>query len=236
MIVNKFETVESIVTRNIESAKVFNAYGIEFCSGEKITLENACVQRNVSLASLLEELSDVQTGSLWPDFNSMKIDALAGYVESVHHRYADKKVVFIRHSIERLIRQHPDEETELGRLKNAFEDLAVHLRLHMRQEEFLIFPYIKSMVKKRTTSSKIFRSIREPLSAMQADHDHEIQTFGTLNACLGGSNDKKLYGFKLTYLAIKELEMDLKIHMHLENNVLFPKAIDFEKYLNNSRN
>ncbi len=236
MIVNKFETVDRIVTRNIESAKVFSAYGIEFFSGTQITLENACVENNVSLASLLEELSDIGPGSESPDFNTMKIDALASYVESIHHRYTDRKVVSIRHSIERLLRLHPDDEIYLMRLKNSFEDLAIHLRIHMRQEEFLIFPYIKSMVKKRMVGSKIFRSIREPLSAMEADHSHEIQTFKMLNASLSDGSKKNFYGYKLTYSAIKELEMDLKIHMHLENNVLFPRAIDFERHLKNSPN
>ncbi len=237
MIVNKFDTVDSIVTRNLESAKVLNAYGIQFFSAEKCTLEDACVERNVSLTTILEELSDLKTETDGqPNFENMQIDSLAAYVENIHHRYTDKKVVFIRHSIERLTRLHPDQEAQLGRLKNLFEDLAVHLRIHMRQEEFLIFPYIKSMVKRRTTASRIFRSILEPLSAMQSDHDYEIQTFNALNASLVNNDHKKFYGFRLTYSAIKELEMDLKIHMHLENNVLFPKAINFEKHINLNRN
>jgi regulator of cell morphogenesis and NO signaling len=237
MIVNKFETVDSIVTRNLEAAKIFSAYGIEFCSGERRTLENACIEQNVSVTSLLEELSDLKAGSgTLPDFNCMSIDALAVYVESIHHRYTDKKVVFIRHSIERLLRQHPNNEDQLTRLKNAFEVLAIHLRIHMRQEEFLIFPYIKSMVKKRIAVSRIFRSIQEPLSAMHSDHDHEIQTFKLLNASMVGKPQKDFYGYKVTYSSIKELEMDLKIHMHLENNVLFPRAIDFEKHLKGNLN
>lgn len=237
MIVNKFETVDTIVTRNIESAKIFSAYGIDFCSGEKRTLENACVENNLSLASLLEELSDLDIGKgRFPDFSTMSIDALAYYVESIHHRYTDRKVVSIRHSIERLLRLHPDHEVHLMRLKNSFEDLAIHLRIHMKQEEFLIFPYIKSMVRKRTVGSKIFRSINEPLLAMQADHNHEIQTFRRLNASLADGPRNNFYGYKLTYAAIKELEMDLQIHMHLENNVLFPRAIDFERHLKGSPN
>lgn len=237
MIVNKFETVDSIVTRNIESARIFSAYGIEFCSGERRTLEDACVEHNVSLASLLEELSDMNVGpSGSPDFTNMSIDALAYYVESIHHRYTDKKVVSIRHSIERLLRLHPDHEAHLMRLKNSFEDLAIHLRIHMRQEEFLIFPYIKSMVRKGTVGSKIFRSINEPLQAMQADHHHEIQTFKKLNESLADSPRDRFYAYKLTYAAIKELELDLQIHMHLENNVLFPRAIDFERHLKGSPN
>jgi regulator of cell morphogenesis and NO signaling len=237
MVVNKFETVDSIVTRNLESARVFNAYGIEFCSGEKRNLENACLEVNVSLSTVLEELSELQAGvDAFPDFTSMNIDALASYVESIHHRFTDSKVVFIRHSLERLLRQHPDHEGHLVRLRNAFEELAVHLRIHMRQEEFLIFPYIKSMVKKRSSATRIFRSIGEPLSAMQDDHDRELRTFRVLNASLATRFGKQVYGYNVTYSAIKELELDLKIHMHLENNVLFPRAIDFEKQLKASWN
>lgn len=237
MVVSKFETVDSIVTRNLESARVFNAYSIEFCSGEKRNLENACLELNVSLSTVLEELADLKAeAGAFPDFTSMNIDALAAYVESIHHRFTDRKVVFIRHSFERLLRQHPDREGQLAGLKNAFEDLAVHLRIHMRQEEFLIFPYIKRMVKKRSAASRIFRSIQEPLSAMQGDHDRELQTFKALNASLTMHFENQLYGYNVTYSAIKELELDLKIHMHLENNVLFPRAIDFEKQLKGNSN
>jgi regulator of cell morphogenesis and NO signaling len=237
MVVSKFESVDSIVTRNLESARVFNAYGIEFCSGERRNLENACLALNVSLSAVLEELSELKAeGGAFPDFTSMRIDTLAAYVERIHHRFTDRKVVFIRHSLERLLRQHPNHEGQLARLKNSFEDLAVHLRIHMRQEEFLIFPYIKSMVKKRHASSRIFRSIQVPLSAMQGDHDRELQTFRALNASLGTRFEKQVYGYNVTYSAIKELELDLKIHMHLENNVLFPRAIDFEKQLKGSSN
>lgn len=236
MIVNKFETVDSIVTRNLESSSIFSAYGIEFCTGARITLENACVEHNVSLAGVLEELSGLTTESEFPDFISMNIGALASYVESTHHKFTDRKVVSIRHSIERLIRLHPDDEVNLIHLKNSFENLAIHLRIHMRQEEFLIFPYIKSMVKNRTVGTKVFRSIHEPLLAMQEDHSHEIETFRILNTRLDDCTKSGLYGYKLTYSAIRELEMDLKIHMHLENNVLFPRAIDFERQLKNSPN
>ena len=194
------------------------------------------MEHNVSLTSVLEELSDLNARSEFPDFNSMNIGALASYVENTHHRYTDRKVVSIRHSIERLIRLHPDDEVHLAQLQNSFEDLAFHVRIHMRQEEFLIFPYIKSMVKKKTAGSKFFRSIHEALLAMQEDHKHEIETFRTLNASFDRGTKNNLYGYKLTYSAIKELEMDLKIHMHLENNVLFPRAIDFERHLKNSRN
>ena len=92
------------------------------------------------------------------------------------------------------------------------------------------------MVKKRTAASKIFLLICEPLSAMQADHEHEMQTFRMLNTSLIDGFKKEFYGYKLTYAAIKELEMDLKIHMHLENNVLFPRAIDFERHLKSNLN
>ena len=98
------------------------------------------------------------------------------------------------------------------------------------KQEFMIFPYIKTMIKKRSSNSRMFKSIQDPIMAMKDDHDNEEKGFDILFDLTHNYRipRKGYYVFKATYTAMKDLEEDLKIHMHLENNILFPKAINFE--------
>jgi len=239
MHISKWDTVESIVTRNLKSAEIFNEYGIDFCCNGGRTLEKACIDGHIFVEELFEELSALKdSDESVPDFASMKIDMLASYIQSTHHKYTDKKLVFIKNNIERIVRENKSNYFQLVKLKNTFDELSMHLTIHMQQEEFILFPFIKKMAKKGTVDTHIFKSIKEPINAMQADHDDERKSFKTLlnitnHYSTSPSGD---LAYKVTYAAIKELENDMRIHMHLENNILFPRAIHLEHELKKRKN
>ncbi|HEU5146197.1 MAG TPA: DUF542 domain-containing protein [Chryseosolibacter sp.] len=239
MHVSKWDTVESIVTRNLKAAEIFNDYGIDFSYHGARTLERACIEGHIFVEELLEELSELKDlDKSVPDFGRMTIDALANYIQSTHHKYTDKKLVLIKNNIERLLRENNTNYFQLIKLKHTFEHLSTNLTIHMQQEEFLLFPYIKKMAKKGTLDTHIFRSIQEPIMAMQNDHDDERKGFKTLldithHYATPASGD---LAYKTTYAAIKELEHDMRIHMHLENNVLFPREIHLENELKKRSN
>lgn len=239
MIINKLDTVASIVTRNLQSAAIFNSYGIDFCCRGGRTLEDACIEESVSLGEILDVLWELDTKSNpLPDFGIMRIDMLADYIKRSHHTYTERKLVFIRNNIDRLIRDHQASHQELAQIQKIFEDLSMDLRIHMKQEEFMIFPYIKTMIKKRSINSKLFKTIRDPIIAMKDDHDNEEKSFDILSDLTHNYSIPRrgYYAFKATYAAMKDLEEDLKIHMHLENNILFPKAIKLELELKHNNN
>ena len=239
MIINKSDTVASIVTRNLQSAAVFNIYRIDFCCRGSRTLEDACIEESVPLGEILDVLWELDTKSnSLPDFGIMRIDMLADYIKRNHHKYTERKLVFIRNNIERLIRDHESNHHELAQIQKIFDDLSIGLRIHMKQEEFMIFPYIKTMIKKRSINSKLFKTIQDPIMAMKDDHDNEEKGFVILSDLTHNYSipHRGYYEFKATYAAMKDLEEDIKIHMHLENNILFPKAIKFELELKHKKN
>jgi regulator of cell morphogenesis and NO signaling len=202
-------------------------------------LEDACIEEHVPLGEILDVLWELDTKhNPLPDFGGMRIDMLADYIKRNHHKYTEKKLVFIRNNIDRLIRDHESNHQELAQIQKIFEDLSVDLRIHMKQEEFMIFPYIKAMIKKRSINSKLFKTIQDPILAMKDDHDNEEKGFDVLSDLTHNYSipRRDYYAFKATYAAMKELEEDLKIHMHLENNILFPKAIKFELELKHNNN
>lgn len=237
MNVRKSDTVGSIVTRNIQAAEIFNDYNIDFCFHGDQTLEAACVEANVSIVNIIEELWELEPmNKTLPDFGGMRMDALTTYIVSTHHKYTEKQLVFIKNNIERLMREHVGSDPALTSIQKAFDELSVHLTIHMKQEEFIVFPYIRKMVKKGSTTSSMFQSVENPISNMIDDHNNEGKSLRRLDDLTHHykvpSNGDYIY--KVTYSAMKELEEDLRIHMHLENNILFPKAIHFEMALRNN--
>jgi regulator of cell morphogenesis and NO signaling len=239
MIISKGDTVASIVTRNLQSAAVFNSYEIDFCCRGGRTLEDACIEGNVSLGEILDVLWGLDTkNNPVPDFGIMRIDMLAEYIKRIHHSYTERKLIFIKNNLDRLVRDHQSSNPELPQIQKVFEDLSMDLRIHMKQEEFMIFPYIKTMIKKRSIRSKLFKTIQDPIIAMKDDHDNEEKGFDVLSDLTHNYSipNRGYYAFKATYAAMKDLEEDLKIHMHLENNILFPKAINLEVELKHNSN
>lgn len=239
MNINKSDFIGFIVTNNHNAASIFSSYGIDFYSRGNTTLEDACIENNVSMSSVIEDLWELrdQTGNL-PDFANMNMIELSTYILRTHHKFTEKKLVFIRNTMHRLIGHYGEDHANLSLIRKTFEDLSVYLTVHMKHEEFIVFPYIQKMVKGRRVNLSTFQTIERPISSMKDDHDHEVYTLKKLaeltnNFAVPSNAD---YTMRITYNAMKELVEDLKIHMHLENNILFPKAIDFVSGINKNLN
>jgi regulator of cell morphogenesis and NO signaling len=238
MRIHKNDTVGLIAARNFQAASVFNYYGIDFYLKGDRSLEHACLDDNVAMPVLLEELSELKDKSGSRDFQSMNLMDLSVYILRTHHNFTEKRVVFINHTLDRLIREYPNDRMDIRRIKKTFEDLSIYLTVHLKHEEFVIFPFIQKMVKARTTVFPKFESLEHPIASMKDDHKHEasvLKTLATLtnNYALPANSD---YALKIAFAAMKELEDDLKIHMHLENNILFPGAIRLAGTINTRLN
>jgi regulator of cell morphogenesis and NO signaling len=229
MEITQEDTVGLIVARNIHAASVFNSYGIDFFSRGDRTVEAACLEDHVPMPTLLEDLWELRNQNFsTPDFYTMDLTTLSIYILKTHHRFTEKRVIFIKHTLERLIREFGEQNRKVNALKDMFDDLSVYLTVHMKHEEHIVFPFIQKLAKTRAARTLSLSSIEQPIAAMKDDHDHEVLTLKSIASltdhyAVGKNSD---YGLKITYGAMRELEDDLRIHMHLENNILFPRAID----------
>jgi regulator of cell morphogenesis and NO signaling len=238
MDVSKNDTVGLIAARNFQAASIFNYYGIDFYSKGERTLEHACIDHNVAMTIILDELSELKGTQSNLDFQRMNLMDLSVYILRTHHKFTEKKVVFIKHTLDRLSREYGHGGVNINGIKKTFEDLSTYLTVHLKHEEFVIFPFIQKMVK--TGSTKFFKlgALEHPIEAMKDDHQHEVSVLKKLaaltnNYAVPANAD---YALKITFGAMKELEDDLKIHMHLENNILFPKAINLANTINQHLN
>lgn len=228
------DTVGSIVKQDIRAAKIFNNYNLDFCCDGDKTLELICKESNVSLGDVMRELRELEEGGRVdsPDFDSMKLDDLTLYIENVHHRYTADSVSFIKLGLEKLVRVHSVSHPEVVVVKRIFDDMAGHLTVHMKKEELMLFPFVRKLARfgEEAIKRTAFETVTEPIRAMMSDHDHEGEKLRELERLTDNfkvPNDG-CETFSATYSALEELKMDLHVHIHLENNILFPKAITLE--------
>ncbi len=239
MRLKKSDRVGMIVAGNIETASVFNYYGINFYSKGNQTLEDACIDGNIPMVTLLEDLSHAaELNKCSPDFIHMNMTGLSTYILLKHHRFAERKLVFIKHTLEKIISEYESERAILQPVKNAFEKLSLYLKTHMGYEETILFPFIAKMEKDKTFSSSGYRAMTQPIALMKEECVREVEKVKVLanvsrNYTIMRSNENI---YLITYNVMMELENDLKIHMHLENNILFPKALDFARHINMNLN
>ncbi|MEO6520613.1 MAG: iron-sulfur cluster repair di-iron protein [Mucilaginibacter sp.] len=231
------ETLGEIVSKDLRKAETFKKLGLDFCCGGKKTLEKACKEKGLDILHVRQELEKAaNTSSAAPqhDFDSWSLVFLADYVVNVHHAYVKQNLPVLLELSEKVANRHGLNHPELLQIRSNVVALANELLLHLKKEETILFPYIKqleSVNADSNLSSNAFVSVQEPIAIMENDHDivgrlaEEIKTL-TNNYTLP-ENACNSYG--LLYKKLEDFENDLHMHIHLENNILFPKAVALEQ-------
>jgi regulator of cell morphogenesis and NO signaling len=218
---------------------VFKKYGVEICCGGKKSLRQACRENNLDIAEIEKELIKATTESrnVNFDFNRWEIDFLADYIYNEHHRYWYDEEPVISELVQKVVSHHGATHPELNRVADLYSTLKDELTGHFLKEEQILFPHIKELVKAKlmhTSPISIgIQNIDEPLQMMEAEHE---AAGGMLAALRKVTRDYTLpveacNSYGLLYHKLKSLEEDLHQHIHLENNILFPKAALLHKEL-----
>lgn len=238
MTISKDNTVASVVTKNIKTAHIFKKHGIDFCCGGGISLEKACGKNNVNISDLMTDLSTIDTPTDQSlDFDTWELDKLIDHIVNTHHNYVSESVHILSQYANKVAKVHGHHYSFLQEVNTLFHEVADELISHMQKEEQILFPYIKSLVtikkSNRTSTLPPFGSVTNPITMMEHEHENAgailrkiaklTDNYTTPN---GACNT-----FKALYSKLEEFEQDLHQHIHLENNILHPKAILLEKSL-----
>ena len=235
----KNRTVGEIVKLDFRAADVFSSYGIDFCCGGKISVAQACADANTDellVISALEKMQN-QTGSAVHDFDSWNIGFLADYIQNTHHQYVSKAIPQILPLAQKVSDVHGEHHPEVIQINLLFQDLAEELQSHMQKEEMILFPYIKKLVAEESagkcTDPSCFGTVMGPISVMEQEHENAGAILKELYRLSNGYQvpEDACNTFRVLYGKLKEFEDDLHRHIHLENNILFPKAIEMEQIL-----
>ena len=233
--------VTDIVMQDYRVSVVFRKYNIDYCCGGKIPLYKACEIHKIDIEPLKKELKDamrvIQVSSS-TNFKNWNIDFLVDYIINVHHSYLVINFPEITDTLERFAEGHKSKYPWLSELMKSFNHLFEELLPHLEQEEKVIFPYIRQIVhaheRREPYAGLLVRTLRKPIESMlNQEHDFVgkyLHRFRELtnnytpptNACIT---------HKVALSKLKELDIDLVQHIHLENEILFPRAIQIENEL-----
>lgn len=229
------QTLATIVTGNHQVVPVLEKYDLDFCCKGKRTLAEACREKGIKMESITQELASLtnESSKRQLPFTEMSAEQLISYILIHHHFYVKQAMPTIITHLNKVATRHGDRFTYMKDVYDLFEIVAKEMCVHMEKEETILFPRIKeaeNLFRSGRRSEILAVSIQNPINAMEADHEeagnsmYEIRTLtnnytAPENACTT---------FTVTLAELKEFEEDLHRHVHLENNILFPKAIQFQ--------
>ncbi|MFV0265717.1 MAG: iron-sulfur cluster repair di-iron protein [Draconibacterium sp.] len=236
MEINLNTSVGEIVKGNYKTARIFDQHKIDFCCGGAISVKDACVKANVSQEVLLEELETIFLTDD-PDskyIDSLGLDQLSDYIVARHHSYVSQNIPFLQQKLQKLCDVHGENHPELFKVKDLFSTAAGNLTMHMQKEELVLFPYIRKMVQYKNGDTSIaneFGGVNGPIEVMLQEHQAEGERFFEIADLTSGYTcpPDGCNTYRITYQTLSDFEQDLHRHIHLENNILFLKALALEK-------
>lgn len=239
MIDTNTTTIRDIVADDFRAASVFQRHRIDFCCGGDRPLGEACREQGVDAGSLVAELEAVTAapGDV-PRFKAWDADFLAAYIVANHHAYVRGAIETVGAHTQKVATVHGEHHPETIRIAAHFSAVAEDMVQHMAKEERMLFPYITRLAQAARAGQPApaapFGTIANPIRMMELEHQAAGDLMAAIRELSGGfaPPSDACTTYRVTYKELEEFEADLHRHVHLENNVLFPKALQLERSLN----
>jgi regulator of cell morphogenesis and NO signaling len=239
MTVVREKTIRELALENPSATRIFESLGIDYCCGGNQSLGEACRNDNLSLDQVLDSLDKADQADLarhqQRDWQFESLAALIAHIQNTHHQYTREEIARLRPLFEKVCSVHGKNHPELLETHQAFQNLAQELSTHMMKEEMILFPYIVRMEAAITRNETIgvapFGSIHAPVSMMEHEHDSAGNALRAMRQATSGYSAPAgaCASYQTLYKALAIFEADLHQHIHLENNILFPRAVAIEQ-------
>lgn len=236
-------SISEIINRNPGSIKVFEKFKIDYCCNGKLNFEEACRRANVNQENIIEQLNqgitDTQPVKIrvkdWP------MELLANYIIANHHMYVKKITPEISFLTKKVMAVHGALHPELVGIHGQFEILSTELSQNMYKEEVILFSAVTKLMKLNDhlppcyweKIDEIGYALIHPIQVMKAEHEYASQCLIKMRELSGDYTlpPKACSSYTLLFKRLQEFEEDLRIHIHLENNILFPKILNLENQI-----
>jgi len=233
-------TIGEIVAKDYRKAQVFKKFGIDFCCGGKKTVTEVCDKKGIDISEVKQQLASMEAdqGNPSQNYQNWELDFLCDYIVSTHHKYVKDTLPFLSEISAKVARVHGDSHPEVVVAANAFAGVAADLSAHLLKEEKVLFPYIKQLVAAKRENAALpqapFGQVSNPIQMMEAEHEHAGEDMSEIRTVTNdfAVPDDACTSYRILFKMFQEFESDLHQHIHLENNILFPKAIDLERTWN----
>lgn len=236
------KTIGQFVASNYKTAAVFKKHKIDFCCNGNRTIQQACEQQKLKQDLIETEIHNVLAESFQEEetinFKFWPLDLLVDYIEKKHHRYVREQIPVLNQYLTKLCKVHGGNHPELFEVATLFDGCGEELTSHMQKEENILFPSIKNLAEAKSNPESLkhfsFGTVQNPIKMMMHEHDTEGSRFRKISE-LTNNYTAPADGcgtYKVAFALLKEFEEDLQLHIHIENNIIFPKAIKLEEELN----
>ena len=223
--------VGDIVTEDSRAAEIFKREGIDFCCGGNQSLEQVAKEKNLNIAEIEYKLNNMDevVSNRQLNYNDWNLDFLCDYIVNEYHNKVYKLLPQLMAYLNKLVQVHGANHPELKEIADLFSLVNTELPIHQRQEEDVFFPAIKEAL--RTNSVQAKEIITSQIAPMMDEHELIGGTIDKINVLSKRYSvpDDGCNTYRLTYKLLEEFEDDLHTHVHLENNILYPKALNLTK-------
>lgn len=230
MAVTTDRTLADLVTADPGAARVLEHYGLDYCCGGGRPLDQACAAAGVDPATVLDALAAAPATST-PDWATMAPEVLVDHLEATHHAYLHTELPRLTALADKVADVHGARHPELVAVRGTYAELRAELEPHLMKEEQILFPLIRELVASAGTAEAHCGSLElGPIRVMMMEHDRAGELLTELREATGGYEvpDDGCASYRALYEGLAELEADTHLHVHKENNVLFPAVIALE--------
>jgi len=226
-------SVGEIVAQQPQTSRTFEKMGIDYCCGGKKTLEEACQKKGLdpdNILYMLEEIASVGSGT-HDEVKDMSLSELADHIEKTHHAYLRKELPRLEEIARKVALAHGEHDVRLYQVREIIHNLAEELFSHMLKEERILFPIIRQMEKSENMPVFHCGTIANPIWQMEHEHDETGEALQALRRLTDNFTLPKgaCNTYRVMIHELSTLEEDLHRHIHKENNILFPHALELEK-------
>jgi regulator of cell morphogenesis and NO signaling len=233
------KTVRELALENPAVTRVFEKLGIDYCCGGNQSLDQACRAANLAIDQVLDSLalaeSATRAAPTARDWQRESLSDLITHIIGTHHTYTRDEIARLGPLFDKVCSVHGKNHPELLQVRASYQGLAQELTMHMMKEEMVLFPYVVGMEQAvshgEPALSSPFGSVRNPISMMEHEHDSAGNALRAMRHASSGyaPPPDACVSYQTLYKALAEFEADLHQHIHLENNILFPRAVAMEQ-------
>ncbi len=228
--------VKEIALSNPQARQILEDAGVDYCCGGGKSLHDACLSAEVSAAEILERLKKnrQEVNADAASWTSASLSELTLHIREKHHQYVRAAIPSIQALLVKVKAKHGAVHPEVAVIEELFAKIGREMIMHMQKEEQILFPYIDTVERaikgKGSIEPPFFQTVRNPIQAMMREHDSAGDLARQIRTASGDYTPPAdaCASFKALYEDLKRFELDLHEHVHLENNVLFPRAVEAE--------
>jgi regulator of cell morphogenesis and NO signaling len=230
------QTVREIALEHPTAIRVFEQFGIDYCCGGRKPLAEACAAGNLEIDSVIAALEEAEKkpGAEIENWAEKSLESLSSYIVTKHHAYVKRELPRLAQLAQKVVIRHGSTKPELPAIANTLKQLDEELIDHLAKEEAVLFPYIAGLERSVSIGTprprSCFGTVANPIAMMTQEHDAAGALTSEIHRLSGDftTPEDACPTFHAFYDGLREFEQDLHQHIHLENNILFPRAIALE--------